>query len=159
MWTRFCFVYACVSWAYTWAWAFFRAESSDLSHMGVYRAWALFRYGSYYGRIRYSWKEIACNAHFGSQDSFSAEYSETDTLQCLQLLIEKWEFKRQSSSKHNFVEPCGGLVAGITQPQSRPHHSSTLIRNCDPDMARHSDVSSSTIFRFMALQLIRLVTT
>ena len=38
----FCFVCACVFWAYTWAWAyswawaFFRAESSDLSHMGVY---------------------------------------------------------------------------------------------------------------------------
>ena len=31
-------------------------------------------------------------------------------------LMERWDFKRQSSSEHNFVEPCGGLVEGITQP-------------------------------------------
>ena len=39
----FCFVCACVFRAYTWAWAFFRAESSDLSHMGVISVWALLR--------------------------------------------------------------------------------------------------------------------
>ena len=42
LWTPFCFVCTCVSWVYTWAWAyswswvFFRAESSDLSHVGIY---------------------------------------------------------------------------------------------------------------------------
>ena len=40
------------------------------------------------------------------------------------LINEKWEFKRRSSSEPNFVDLCRGLVAGITQPQSRPHHSS-----------------------------------
>ena len=65
LWTPFCFVCKCVSWVYTWAWAyswawvFFRAESSDLSHVGIYTGmgvisiWALFRYGRCYGQIWY----------------------------------------------------------------------------------------------------------
>ena len=50
----FCFVCTFVSWAYTWAWAFFRAESSDLSHMGVYTGmgvilvWVLLRANTAY---------------------------------------------------------------------------------------------------------------
>ena len=120
----------------------------------------IFKFKAKMKRTVYSWKEIACNAHFGFQHSFSAEYSETDTLQCFQLLNGKWEFKRQSSSEHNFVEPRGTWLwtlpspnLGLTIP---PHLFVIAIRTWFGILMFL--LQSFWFYAVVALQLIRLVT-